>query len=102
MPAFYHLLTADGVRAWALPKSGERVFGDDRSLALIRQYDEDEDCSIQLACSVAGLSEFSLATIATFRVREPQPKQGGTGHYQVYFLNGCTKFLENAKVGSRM
>lgn len=41
MPAFYYCLTPDEVRAWTLPKSGGSVFGDDRSLALIRQYDEE-------------------------------------------------------------
>ncbi|TEB30871.1 hypothetical protein FA13DRAFT_1733288 [Coprinellus micaceus] len=43
MPAFYCCLTADEVRAWTLPKSGGSVFGDDRSLTLIRQYDEEGD-----------------------------------------------------------
>ena len=96
MPVFYYL-TADEVRAWTLPKLGGSVFADDRSLALIRQYDEDRDCSVQLACSIARLSDFSVATIAMYRVCGPQSEQGGTGLYRVDFLNGHVRFLENLK-----
>ena len=74
---------------------GNAVFDHERGRALIRQYEDDQENCIQLACSVARFCQFAFATIATFLVKKLASSGDGEDKYQVELLNGWMSMLDS-------
>ncbi|KAJ3530817.1 hypothetical protein NMY22_g8417 [Coprinellus aureogranulatus] len=97
MPVKNYSITADRARSFDYMVFSEKwAFTTPRAHKLIRQYEEDDTNSIQLACSIGRLCEYSVATIATFLVRGPHSDATQKGEYHVDFLNGFVTILDSS------
>ncbi|KAJ3507949.1 hypothetical protein NMY22_g16774 [Coprinellus aureogranulatus] len=80
---------------------GVPAFSNIRSRALLRVYEEDsEDSETILACSLTGMGQFMIATMARYLVRRSGEVEGQAAPLELVLLNGFIRVLDEPRANA--